>query len=161
MWDSSGPALSGSRKLANRYQAIVSYLSPPRVIIRYARLCCFCVTLLLLWLGWCNSVLSYLIPCFIQTWWYLHSSDSTPYFEQILSKDCHNVLPVLSSLSFPLQKQVMLQQENAPPQFEDQLLVIKGITVITRQLPRSGSRSLSLISKAFKHVYLEADDYIP
>lgn len=158
MQDSSGPAPSGARKLADRYHANFSCFSPPRVTIRYARPCCFCVTLLLLWLGPCSSVLSYLIPCFIQTWWNLHSSDSTPNFALlpaifILSRDCHKLLPVLSCLSFPLQKQIMLQQKNVLPQFEDQLPVIKGITVVTRQLPMPRFSSPSLISKAFKHMF--------
>lgn len=158
MWDSSGPALSGARNLAGRYHANLSHLSAPRITIGYARPCCFCMRLLPLRLGPCCSVLSYLIPCSIQTWWCLHSSDSTPNFALlpailILSRDCNKLLPVPSSLSFPLQKQVMLQQENIPPQFEDQLLVIKGITVVTRQLPGPWFSSRSLISEAFKHMF--------
>lgn len=68
----------------------------------------------------------------------------------ILSRDCHKQLLALSSLSFSLQTQVILQQKNVPPQFEDQHLVIKGVT---KQLPRPQFSSLSLISKAFKHMF--------
>lgn len=71
----------------------------------------------------------------------------------ILSTNCHKLLLVLSSLSFSLQNQVMLQQKSIPPQFEDQLLVIKGVTVVARQLPRPQFSSLSLISKTFKHMF--------
>lgn len=94
----------------------------------------------------------------IPIWPSLLCSDTTLSFAMlpaifILSRVCHSVLTVCCFLSFPLQKQVMLQQENVPPQFEDQLLVIKGITVVTRQLPRPRFSSPSLISKAFKHMF--------
>lgn len=71
----------------------------------------------------------------------------------ILSTDCHKLLPVLSSFIFSLQNQVMLQQKSIPPQSEDQLLVIKAVTVVARHLPRPRFSSLSLISKTFKHMF--------
>lgn len=75
-----------------------------------------------------------------------------PYILILCTGYC-KLWPVLSSLSFSPQNQVMLQQKSIPPQFEDHLLVIKGITVVARQLPRPQFSSLSLISKTFKHMF--------
>lgn len=156
--DFSRPALSGGRNLADGYHVNISCLPLPRLTVRHGRPHWSCVLFLLLWLGLCSSVLSHLIPWSIPVWPSLLCSDKTLSFALlsaifIPSRVCHRVLTVRSCLSFPLQKQVMVQQENVPPQFEDQLLVIKGITTVTRQFPRPWFSSPSLISKAFKHMF--------
>lgn len=115
MWDFSRPVLSGGRNLADGYHANISCLPLPRLTVRHGRPHCSCVSLLLLWLGLCSSVLSHLISWSTLVWPSLLCSDKTLSFALlsaifIPSRVCQRVLTVRSFLSFPLQKQVMLQR---------------------------------------------------